>query len=94
MSIDRDRMLRVMLAAAREAAGKSWRGVEACVEAAVGEEAGFLSDLAEAVLAGEVGEEEQEFLDLLQRALRISDDRASHIDAVLAELAESKQGRA
>lgn len=60
MSIDRDRMLRVMLAAAREAAGKSWRGVEACVEAAVGEEAGFLADLAEAVLAGEVGEEDLE----------------------------------
>jgi tellurite resistance protein len=41
---------------------------------------------------GEVGEEEQEFLDLLQREMRISDERASHIDAVLAELSESKQG--
>lgn len=38
---------------------------------------------------GEVGEEEQEFLDLLQRELKISDERASHIDAVLAELSEA-----
>jgi uncharacterized membrane protein YebE (DUF533 family) len=41
---------------------------------------------------GEVGEEEQTFLDLLQRELKISDERASHIDAVLAELTESGQG--
>lgn len=34
---------------------------------------------------GEVGDEEQEFLDELQRALRISDDRASHITSLLAE---------
>jgi tellurite resistance protein len=37
---------------------------------------------------GEVGEEEQAFLDLLQRELRISDERASHIDAVLTEMTE------
>ena len=37
---------------------------------------------------GEVGVEEQEFLDLLQQALEISDERASHIDAVLTEFTE------
>jgi tellurite resistance protein len=35
---------------------------------------------------GEVGDEEQEFLEVLQRELRISDDRASHITSVLADL--------
>lgn len=34
---------------------------------------------------GEVGPEEQEWLDMLQRALEISDEEASHITAVLAE---------
>lgn len=34
---------------------------------------------------GEIGDEEQEFLDDLQRALHISDDRASHITSLLAE---------
>jgi tellurite resistance protein len=37
---------------------------------------------------GEVGDEEQELLYLLQRELGITDERASHIDAVLAELSE------
>lgn len=37
---------------------------------------------------GEVGEEEQSFLDLLQQKLGISDERASHIDAVLTEMTE------
>lgn len=34
---------------------------------------------------GEVGDEEQEFLDELQHALHVSDDRASHITSLLAE---------
>jgi tellurite resistance protein len=34
---------------------------------------------------GEVAEEEQSFLDLLQRELAITDERASHISAVLSE---------
>lgn len=34
---------------------------------------------------GEVGEEEQSFLDALQGALEITDERASHIDAELTE---------
>jgi tellurite resistance protein len=34
---------------------------------------------------GEVAEEEQSFLDLLQQELEISDERASHINAVLSE---------
>jgi hypothetical protein len=37
---------------------------------------------------GEVGDEEQAYLDLLQRELHISDERASHIDSVLAEWTE------
>jgi tellurite resistance protein len=37
---------------------------------------------------GEVGEEEQEYLNSLQDALRINDERASHIDSVLAEWSE------
>ncbi len=35
---------------------------------------------------GEVGDEEQELLELLQRELHISDARASHISSVLAEM--------
>lgn len=34
---------------------------------------------------GEVGDDEQEFLELLQRALHLSDERASHISSLLAE---------
>jgi tellurite resistance protein len=34
---------------------------------------------------GEVGDEEQEFLELLQKALHLSDERASHISSLLAE---------
>ena len=34
---------------------------------------------------GEVGDEEQEFLELLQKALPLSDERASHISSLLAE---------
>ena len=34
---------------------------------------------------GEVGDEEQEFLELLQKGLHLSDDRASHISSLLAE---------
>lgn len=34
---------------------------------------------------GEVGDEEQSFLDVLQKRLEISDERASHIDAELTE---------
>jgi uncharacterized membrane protein YebE (DUF533 family) len=37
---------------------------------------------------GEVGEEEQEYLNSLQDALKINDERASHIDSVLAEWSE------
>ena len=35
---------------------------------------------------GEVGDEEQEFLELLQKGLHISDARASHISSILAEM--------
>ena len=38
---------------------------------------------------GEVAEEEQSFLDLLQQELEITDERASHINAVLSEAQES-----
>ena len=34
---------------------------------------------------GEVGDDEQEFLELLQKALHLSDERASHISSLLAE---------
>ncbi len=34
---------------------------------------------------GEVGDEEQELLELLQKALHISDERASHITSLLAD---------
>jgi tellurite resistance protein len=34
---------------------------------------------------GEVGDEEQEFLELLQKGLHLSDDRASHISSLLVE---------
>lgn len=34
---------------------------------------------------GEVGDEEQEFLEALQRALQLSDERASHISSLLAD---------
>jgi len=34
---------------------------------------------------GEVGDEEQEFLELLQAALHLSDERASNISSLLAE---------
>jgi tellurite resistance protein len=34
---------------------------------------------------GEVGDEEQEFLELLQKGLHLSDERASHISSLLAE---------
>lgn len=34
---------------------------------------------------GEVGDEEQELLELLQKALHISDDRASHITSLLSD---------
>ena len=35
---------------------------------------------------GEVGDEEQEFLELLQKELHISDARASHISSILADM--------
>ncbi len=35
---------------------------------------------------GEVGDEEQEFLEMLQKELHISDDRASHLSSILAEM--------
>jgi len=34
---------------------------------------------------GEVGDDEQEFLEMLQKALHLSDERASHISSLLAE---------
>ena len=34
---------------------------------------------------GEVGDEEQEFLEVLQKGLHLSDERASHISSLLAE---------
>lgn len=43
---------------------------------------------------GEVGDEEQEFLNTLQKELHLSDERASHITALLSEADESERGTA
>ncbi len=51
---------------------------------ALGEEAFLLATLF-VLFDGEVGEEEQEFLDLLQRQLGVTDERASHLTALLAD---------
>lgn len=43
---------------------------------------------------GEVGDEEQEFLNTLQKELHLSDERASHITALLSDATESDRGTA
>jgi tellurite resistance protein len=75
-------------------------GIEARVDAiaaALGEdpslrEDAFLLATAFVHFDGEVGDEEQSLLELLQRALDISDERASDIDARVAELRASDAG--
>jgi uncharacterized membrane protein YebE (DUF533 family) len=92
--LDRDGLSRTVEAVAQRIANE---GIEARVKAiadALGDEPSlreeaFLLATAFVQFDGEIGEEEQSFLDELQKILQISDERASHIDAVVAELRAS-----
>jgi tellurite resistance protein len=92
--LDRDGLARKVEAVAQRIAEE---GIEARMKAiaeALGDEPSlreeaFLLATAFVQFDGEVGEEEQSFLDELQKILQISDERASHIDAIVAELRAS-----
>jgi uncharacterized membrane protein YebE (DUF533 family) len=92
--LDREGLSRTVDSVAQRIASE---GIEARVKAiaeslgaepSLREEA-FLLATAFVQFDGEVGEEEQSFLDELQKILGITDERASHINAVVAELRAS-----